>query len=144
MSDGVPGVATEAQTVCLHQCGSMSLEYAQRFGDVTQQDVTTVLADVLKMLCPTLENFSDSNYSPISTLSDTEILSLADGKMDAVQNQRLGELQAKGKSTGLNAAERYELLALMQIYQIGQLRKSQALVEAVNRGLRNPLNELCF
>ncbi|MDJ0618294.1 MAG: hypothetical protein QNJ63_16360 [Calothrix sp. MO_192.B10] len=122
----------------------MSLEYAQRFGDVTQQDVTTVLADVLKMLCPTLENFSDSNYSPISTLSDTEILSLADGKMDAVQNQRLGELQAKGKSTGLNAAERYELLALMQIYQIGQLRKSQALVEAVNRGLRNPLNELCF
>ncbi len=116
------------------------VEYAQHLGNITQQDVTTVLADVLEMLCPTLENFSDSNYSPVSTLSDAEILSLADGKMDAVQNQRLGELQGKGKSTGLTAAERYELLALMQIYQIGQLRKSQALVEAVNRGLRNPLN----
>lgn len=117
------------------------VEYAQRFGNVTQQDVTTVLADVLEILCPTLENFSDSNYSPVSTLSDAEIIALADGKMDAVQNQRLGELQTKGKSTGLTAAERYELLALMQIYQIGQLRKSQALVEAVNRGLRKPLNE---
>ncbi|MDJ0900348.1 MAG: hypothetical protein QNJ55_16205 [Xenococcus sp. MO_188.B8] len=115
------------------------VESAQRLGDITQQDVKTVLADVLEMFCPTIENFSDtdSNYPPISTLSDTEILSLVDEKMDAVQNQRLGELQAKGKETGLTAAERYELLTLMQIYQIGQLRKSQALVEAVNRGLRN-------
>ncbi|MGK7896032.1 MAG: hypothetical protein AB4372_21080 [Xenococcus sp. (in: cyanobacteria)] len=112
---------------------------AQRLGNITQQDVTTVLADVLEMFCPIIENFSDtdSKYPPISTLSDAEIVSLAEEKMDTVQNQRLGELQAKGKETGLTAAERYELLALMQIYQIGQLRKSQALVEAVNRGLRN-------
>ena len=59
--------------------------------------------------------------------------------MDAAQNQRLGALQAKGKAEGLSAAERYELLALLQIYQLGQLRKSEALAEAVQRGLREPL-----
>jgi hypothetical protein len=39
----------------------------------------------------------------------------------------------------LSVAERYELLALLQIYQLGQLRKSGALAEAVQRGLRTPL-----
>jgi uncharacterized protein YnzC (UPF0291/DUF896 family) len=59
--------------------------------------------------------------------------------MDEVQNQRLGELQAKGKTTALTESERYELLALLHIYQLGQLRKSEALAEAVRRGLREPL-----
>jgi hypothetical protein len=59
--------------------------------------------------------------------------------MDATQNQRLGALQTKGKATGSSVAERYELLALLQIYQLGQLRKSEALAEAVRRGLRTPL-----
>ncbi|MBC6473529.1 MAG: hypothetical protein GDA48_12480 [Hormoscilla sp. GM102CHS1] len=47
--------------------------------------------------------------------------------MNAVQNDSLDELQARGKATGLTEAEQMELLALMQIYQIGQLRKSEAL-----------------
>lgn len=34
-------------------------------------------------------------------------------------------------------AERYELLALLQIYQLGELRRSEALAEAVQRGLRS-------
>jgi len=33
--------------------------------------------------------------------------------MDAVQNDRLGELQARGKATELTEAEQMELLALM-------------------------------
>ena len=64
---------------------------------------------------------------------------LADSKMDVMQNQRLGALQTTGKATGLSVAERYELLALLQIYQLGQLRQAAALAEAVRRGLRPPL-----
>ena len=60
--------------------------------------------------------------------------------MDVVQNQRLGELQTKGKNTGLTAGERYELLILMSLYQIGQLRKSEGLAEAVKRGIKIPLS----
>jgi hypothetical protein len=52
----------------------------------------------------------------------------------------LGELQAIGKATGLTEAQRYELFALLQIYQIGQLRKSEGLAEAVKRGLTAPLS----
>jgi len=116
------------------------IETAKRFSGVTQQTFEGVLADVLEMMLPMLEDTPDSLlYPPVSTLADAEVLHLADTKMDATQNQRLGALQAKGKATGLSVAERYELLALLQIYQLGQLRKSEALAEAVRRGLRTPL-----
>jgi hypothetical protein len=117
------------------------VEYAKRLGDATQRDVAAILADALEMLLPTWENLSENTSIPsVSSLSDAEVLALADSKMDAVQNQRLGELQQRGKTIGLTEAERYELLALLQIYQIGQLRKSEALAEAVQRGLRSPLS----
>jgi predicted DNA-binding antitoxin AbrB/MazE fold protein len=90
------------------------------------------------ILLPTLENLPEGSSNPsVPSLSDTEVLALANSKMDAVQNQRVGELQQRGKTTGLTEAERYELLALLQIYQLGQLRKSEALAEAVQRGLRS-------
>ena len=117
------------------------VEYAKRLGDATQRDVAAILAEALEMLLPTWENLSeDSSYPSLSSLSNAEVLALANSKMDAVQNQRLGELQQRGKTAGLTEAERYELLALLQIYQLGQLRKSEALAEAVQRGLRSPLS----
>lgn len=117
------------------------IEHAQRLGDATQRDVAAILADALEMLLPTLENLPEgSSYPTVSSFSDAEVLALADSKMDAFQNQRLGELQQRGKTTRLTEAERYELLALLQIYQLGQLRKSEALAEAVQRGLRAPLS----
>ncbi len=117
------------------------IEHAKWLGQATQRDVKSVLADTLEMMWPTLGDLPDTSpYPPVSAMSDTEVLALADSKMDVVQNQRLGELQAKGKEVGLPHAERYELLTLMQIYQLGQLRKSEALAEAVRRGLRTPLS----
>jgi hypothetical protein len=110
------------------------LEYAKRLGASTQQEIGTVLAESLELLWLTVGEFS-----PASQLSDAEVLALANSRMDEVQNQRLGELQAKGKTTALTESERYELLALLHIYQLGQLRKSEALAEAVCRGLREPL-----
>ncbi|NES24552.1 MAG: hypothetical protein F6K41_38005 [Symploca sp. SIO3E6] len=118
------------------------VESAQRLGDATQRQVEIVLCDVLTMLLPALENLSDSRLCvPVSSLSDEQILMLAESTMNVVQNQRLSELQAKGKTTvGLTEAESYELLALMQVYQLGLLRKSEALAEAVKRGLQTPLH----
>lgn len=117
------------------------VEHAKRFGQVTQRDVKSVLAEALEMIWPTLGNLPDTNiYPPVSNLSDAEVLALADAKMDTIQNQRLGALQEKGKVIGLTTEERYELMALMQIYQIGQLRKSEGMAEAVQRCLRTPLS----
>ncbi len=40
---------------------------------------------------------------------------------------------------GLTPTEHFELLVLIHLYQIGMLRKSEGLAEAVRRGLRKPL-----
>jgi hypothetical protein len=110
------------------------VESAQRLGEATARELSDVLVDTLEIVLPSFGNLSE-----ISHLKDAEVLELANLKMDAVQNQRLGELQAKGKNTGLTEVERYELLVLMSIYQIGQLKKSEGLAQAVRRGIKTPL-----
>jgi hypothetical protein len=113
----------------------------QRLGEATAREISDVLLDTLEIVLPTLDNLSEMSInSNIPDISDQEVIELANLKMDVVQNQRLGELQAKGKNTGLTAGERYELLILMSLYQIGQLRKSEGLAEAVRRGIKTPLS----
>lgn len=115
------------------------VEHAKRFGSMTRRDVNTVLADALEMMWPALGHLPENgDYPPISSLTDADVLHLADMKMEPAQHRRLTELQARGKREELAADERYELLALMQIYQLKKLRKSEALSEAVQRGLRKP------
>ncbi|HBE19707.1 MAG TPA: hypothetical protein DEG17_24130 [Cyanobacteria bacterium UBA11149] len=116
------------------------LEYAKVQAFSSQRAVEDVLADTLEMLWLTWENLPNTHLSqPVTSLSDSEVLMLANAKIDGKQNQRIGELQAKGKMTGLTEAESYELLAMLQIYQLGQLRKSEGLAEAVRRKLKTPL-----
>jgi hypothetical protein len=115
------------------------IAHAKKLGLATQRNVDAILADTLEMLWLTVEDIPDLTELSISELSDDAVLELADAKMNPAQNQRLGDLQAKGKTERLTEAERYELLALLQIYQLGQLRKSEALAEAVHRGLRESL-----
>ena len=117
------------------------IEQAKQLGSATQRDLEAVLQDTLEILSLTWESVPNSNLYPlVSSLTDEDVIALANLKLSESQNQRLGELQAKGKSTGIGEIERYELLALLQIYQIGQLRKSEALLEAVKRGLYPPLS----
>jgi len=47
-------------------------------------------------------------YPVVSSLPDTDLLALADSKMDVVQNKRLGYLKTKGKATGLTELEQYD------------------------------------
>lgn len=113
------------------------IEQAKHFGWATRRDAEAVIAEALEMMWPTLGSLPDDFLHPsVSNLSDADVLALADVKMNPIQNRRLGELQAKGKASGLTMDERCELMALMQICQIGQLRKSEALAEAVQRDLR--------
>ncbi len=102
------------------------MKRVQSFGLATKQNVETVLAETLEMMWPAWDAvFQPEEDTPITTLSDGDILTLADSKMEAVQNTRLGELQARGKEHGLTTSEQFELLMLMHLYQIGQLRKDE-------------------
>jgi len=119
------------------------VKHAENFGRSVQRSKEDVLVDTLEVMTviwPMLENSPMPRLKPkIDMLSDEQVLMLADMKMDEIQDQRLEDLQSKGKQSGLTEAEQYELFALMQIYQVGLLRKSEGLAEAVRRGLRPPL-----
>jgi hypothetical protein len=117
------------------QLSEQLVEHAQRFGAVTRREVGQVLADTLELMWATIGSVPE-HAVPVSSLSDKDVLALADAKMDPAQNTRLEELQANGKEHGLTDTEQAELLVLLQMYQVGQLRKSEGLAEAVRPGLR--------
>jgi len=75
----------------------------------------------------------------VSTLSDDDVLALSKAQMRPAQGRRLSELLEKQREGELTGSERPELLALMQVYKQLWTRQSEALAEAVRRGLRRPL-----
>ena len=75
---------------------------------------------------------------PVSSLSDEDVLALSKAQMRPAQGRRLSELLEKQRESELTEGERSELLALMQVYNQLWIRQSEALAEAVRRGLRRP------
>jgi hypothetical protein len=69
---------------------------------------------------------------------DQGVAAAAESQLPRAEDQRLSELLDRQQAGALSAAEQGELRALMQAYQVGLLRKAQALREAVRRGLREP------
>lgn len=72
---------------------------------------------------------------PLVGCSDEEVLALANMKMAKDQAERQSELLYKNQADTLSPLERNELESMLYVYQIGNLRKSQGIAEAVLRGL---------
>lgn len=72
---------------------------------------------------------------PLADCSDAEVLGLANMKMSDAENRRMSELLEKQREETIAPMERNEMDALFRVYQVGNLRKSQGIVEAVGRGL---------
>jgi hypothetical protein len=111
---------------------------AERLAQLTGRNVADVLADTIVLSLPPL-NPPAKMHKPITDLSDEDVLTLAKLQMHPDQDRKLSLLLDRQQAGALPDAERVELLALMQLYQGGLLRKAQALHEAVKRGLRDPL-----
>ena len=113
-------------------------EHARRWATITQRDLSETLTDaltiVLTPVCttPRLER-------PVSSLSNEDVLALSKAQMRPAQGRRLSELLEKQREGTLTESERPELLALMHVYEQLWVRQSEALAEAVRRGLRKPL-----
>src|SRR5258707_5581776 len=101
---------------------------------LTGRDIADVLADTLDISLQPL-GIEAITGKPIAELSDSEVLAVADSSMESDQDQRLSELLDKQQASKLANDERPELIALMQVYQEGLLRKAQAFNEAVRRGV---------
>lgn len=72
---------------------------------------------------------------PLADCSDAEVLAVANMKMSEKENRRLSELSDKQREGTITPLERNELDVLFRVFQVGNLRKSQAIYEAVQRGL---------
>jgi hypothetical protein len=72
---------------------------------------------------------------PVHDLSDADLLQLATMQMPTWQNRRLHELLEQQREGQLTTEEQVELAHLLRLHDRALLLKSEALVEAVQRGL---------
>jgi hypothetical protein len=111
---------------------------AERFARLTNRDLASIITDTFVSSLPPLSDRIDS-LQPIEEMSDRAILDLANSHLSETQDTRLSELLAKQREGELTANEPQELEAFMQIYNEGWLRKTAGLVEAIKRGLMEPM-----
>ena len=112
---------------------------AEHLARLTRREIADVVAETVSFSLPEIDTTLLLGR-PISSLSDGEVVRLAALQMDANDNQLLSELLYKQQANRLTEMERIKLGQLMQIYQTLLLQKAEALAEAVERGLREPLS----
>lgn len=113
-------------------------ERAERFAALSSRDLVQVLVEAVAASLPPLDA-PDPDVRPVRELSDNAIEELVALQLTPAQDQRLTLLLDRQQAGALTAAQRAELVALMHGYEAALLRKSEALAEAVRRGLRSPL-----
>jgi hypothetical protein len=112
-------------------------ERASRFAAYANRDISEIIAATLASSLPSIEAIDE--LRAITKLPDLEILALTKLRMAPEADLRLSELLEEQQAGTLSDLERAELASLMKGYQLGLLRQSQALAEAVRRGLIPPL-----
>ncbi|MBW4666759.1 MAG: hypothetical protein KME60_04790 [Cyanomargarita calcarea GSE-NOS-MK-12-04C] len=117
---------------------------AEHFAQLTNRNVADVLTQVIALsLSPIASQYTsaESFYNTsVASLSDEEVIALTESQMEPEHDQRLSELLYNQQAGTLINAEHSELVSLMQVYQEKLLLKATALREAVERGLREPLD----
>ena len=106
------------------------------------RDLTEVLIEAISLSLSSTSPINDSERhfsESLKSLSDREVMAMSELQMESEQDLRLSQLLSKQQADTLSEAERPELWSLMQIYQTLLLKKAVALREAVERGLREPL-----
>ena len=121
---------------------SLSDELYQGVANFVQllgKDIREVLSETIAL---SLAPIVTQNQVPpaVTELSDRELLTLTEFTLEPQTDIRLSELLERQQEGLITLPEQSELLGLMQSYQEGWLQKTQAIVEAVKRGLREPLS----
>jgi len=100
--------------------------------------VEDILAETLEISLPDIGG--DVALPSLASLSDDEVLALAQIRMESLQSERLSALLNKQQAGILAEEERSELNGLFQAYLRLWLRQSEALAETANRGLREAIS----
>ncbi len=110
---------------------------AAQFAAYAKRDLTEVIAATLATALPSSAAINQLNG--IAKLPDPEVLALTKLRMEPKADRRLSELLDRQQAGELDDRDGAELAALMRIYELGLLRQSGALAEAVARNLIPPL-----
>jgi len=110
---------------------------ATQYAAYANRDVSEIIVAAIASTLPSLEAIAQ--LRTIAKLTDREVLALTELRMEPEADRRLSELLDCQQAGELSDLERAELAALMRTYEMGLLRQSQALAEAVRRGLIPPL-----
>lgn len=113
------------------------LKRAAGLAAAVSRPIEKILAETLEMALP---DVGAEKLPSVASLSDKEVLALSQAHMESKQSSRLSVLLDKQQAGALTERERVELYSLYQNYQRLWLRQSEALAEAVRRGLRQPLS----
>ena len=111
---------------------------AKQWAALTRRDLAETLTDALEIVLTPLPE-PPAGEPPVTSMSDAEVMALAQAQLSLPQGTRLDQLLAQQREDQLTALEQSELLALMQRYHRLWIRQSEALLEAVRRGLREAL-----
>jgi hypothetical protein len=111
-------------------------ERVAQFAAYAKRNVSEIVATALASTLPSLDTLAQLRN--ITTLSDNEVLALTELRMELEADGRLSELLDHQQAGELTDLQQAELAALMRTYEIGLLHQSQALAEAVRRGLIPP------
>jgi len=112
------------------QVSDHAIHHAERIAASTQQSIEKVVTGLVESYLAEL---------PVAMLSDQEVLALTELKLTPEEQERLSDLLYENREGIITDEGREELSFLMKVYERGQLRKAQALEEAVKRGLIPPL-----
>lgn len=116
-----------------------ALQRATHLASAVARPIEKILADTLEFALP---DIGSEVVTPVAALPDDEVVALTQTRMGAKDDARLSELLERQQAGNLTNAERVTLNNLFQSYLRLWLRQSQALAEAVKRGLREPLSQI--
>ncbi len=110
--------------------------------DMLAQSARTVAAQTHRRVEDVLVEWLDRAATdvPVDALSEEQVIALVNLQMSTPQQAELSDLLAGQREGTLDEAERARLVALMDIYRRGMVRKAQAAQIAVTRGLRPPID----
>lgn len=101
-----------------------------RIAEATQQPIETLVAQsVISNLPPSADNAAPElqpEFLRMQTLSNEELIAIAQSQIDSIQRDRHTELLEKNSETALTLEERQELSALRQVADHLMLRKTYA------------------
>jgi hypothetical protein len=117
------------------------MEITLNLPEKVYQDVSTVAKRSKRKVIDLIVDVVEEKYSskkidrPLSSLSDEEVLALANLQMPENQSKRHSELLYKNQAGRLKPQEKTELEFFQQVYGVTLARKTEGIYEAIQRNL---------